>query len=554
MTFWDIVGMAFHNLWQGRMRAALNLIGVVIGCVVLLMTAAGATGVKAAFESLFDSSEFARQIEVYQSYQSTLEPKDEEVVVEGEMSEERRERIRNSLVQAWKSEQSDFEELAITEERLHDLAAIDHVGAVVPHVYLRGEVELADENTEVPQEIDLQPTSTGQQFAEMSNAEAATLTGDNGRLPADIAAAGPPSGSMKRSLLAGTVLEDNDFTGMLIHEFMAYKLGFRSDDELEQLVGRVIEIEWRIEGKAASVFHSLMGFARQISPEYQNQQMQFMTAFQQLMNDLDRTSLTNDQKQLLRDAIASQTQDSRKVQDVIVRQKFVVRGVYRPGAGESMSQLFYQHLLGEHVEIQIHRDIATKLQLFNPNQQKFHSVVLIVDKSRHLKEVTDRLKDDGLPTFSALHMMEHIDRQIDQNTWIVLGVAGAILLTAAIGISNTLIISVMERTPEFGIMKSLGARDRSLVVLMMIEGAILGLLGAFIAALLSVGLSYVAQIGLRMYLESEVNGEIEGSLFHFSLLPFVIMTAVSVAVCMAASIVPAIRAARLDPVVAMRRT
>ena len=130
----------------------------------------------------------------------------------------------------------------------------------------------------------------------------------------------------------------------------------------------------------------------------------------------------------------------------------------------------------------------------------------------------------------------------------------AILLTAAIGISNTLIISVMERTPEFGIMKSLGARDRSLVILMMIEGTVLGLLGAIAATVLSFGLSWIAQIGLRMYLEGEVGGEVNGSLFHFSPLSILVMSAIAVVVCVTASIIPAVRAARLDPVVAMRRT
>jgi hypothetical protein len=72
------------------------------------MTAAGASGVREAFQALFDASEFARQVEVHQSYQSTEEPPDHAIVVEGDISDERRERIRQSLIRTWKAENSDW--------------------------------------------------------------------------------------------------------------------------------------------------------------------------------------------------------------------------------------------------------------------------------------------------------------------------------------------------------------------------------------------------------------------------------------------------------------
>ena len=130
----------------------------------------------------------------------------------------------------------------------------------------------------------------------------------------------------------------------------------------------------------------------------------------------------------------------------------------------------------------------------------------------------------------------------------------AILLTAAVGISNTLIISVVERTPEFGIMKSIGARDSHLLKLMIAEGAILGGIGAAIAILLSVLIGFLGQSLLKMYVESRMQTEVGGNLFQFSLLPALLILLISVTLCVTASLLPAWRAARLDPVVAMRRT
>ena len=103
-------------------------------------------------------------------------------------------------------------------------------------------------------------------------------------------------------------------------------------------------------------------------------------------------------------------------------------------------------------------------------------------------------------------------------------------------------------------MKALGAKDRDLVRLMMIEGAVLGLFGALCAVVLSWLLSFGIHYILQIYIENEIGGEITGALFNFTMLPILLTFAISTVVCSAASIAPAVRAARLDPVVAMQRT
>ena len=155
---------------------------------------------------------------------------------------------------------------------------------------------------------------------------------------------------------------------------------------------------------------------------------------------------------------------------------------------------------------------------------------------------------------SSLDVLESIDHQIERSAWIVYGIALAILLTAAVGISNTLIMSIVERTPEFGIMKSIGAQDSHILKLMITEGAILGVIGAGVAILLSLLIGFSGQSLLKMYVESRMQTELAGNLFQFSLLPAVLILLISVTLCIVASLLPAWRAARLDPVVAMRRT
>lgn len=501
----------------------MNQAGVVIGCIVLLMTAAGASGVKNAFQALFDSSEFARQVEVYRSYGSSSAGTipDGAVTVDGDMTEERRDRIRELLERIWRAENLPRSTFQMTPEVLKQFEQLEHVEAVVPQVQLGCRVYIGDF---VP---DDEP-----QFAV-------------------IAGAGLASESMNRSLEAGKVLAGDDRDGILVHEFLAYQMGFHSDAQLQELIGQAMNLEVKVEGRLESLFRMMTGGGQDKAA---SQEKLILNAFVGLIAELDNTSLTEGQKTLLRSLLDSDLDSLRPANDVTTKKTYFVRGVYREGASDSLSRIFRQQLMGERVSLQLQRDEVEELQLLDPERQEFNGAVVLVDSTRNLQQVTEQLTDLGARHFSSLQIIDSINRNIDRSSWFVYGLAAAILLVAAIGISNTLIISVMERTPEFGIMKSLGAKDRDLVFLMMVEGAILGLFGAFCAVVISWLLSYVVQIFLVMYMEWETNGALTSLSLSFSAVPIALTFAIAVVVCSAASVAPAIRAARLDPVVAMQRT
>jgi putative ABC transport system permease protein len=76
------------------------------------------------------------------------------------------------------------------------------------------------------------------------------------------------------------------------------------------------------------------------------------------------------------------------------------------------------------------------------------------------------------------------------------GIAGISLLVAGIGIMNIMIVSLMERTREIGILKALGMKSRTVLVIFLSEAMIIGLLGAVIGIALGVGLAdLVARFG-----------------------------------------------------------
>ena len=517
----DVLRMAVHNLWHRRMRTLLNLNGIVIGCIVLLMTASGASGVRSAIHTLFDSADFVRQIHIFPNGGMREEPPESEIVVDAEVSDARRKRIRTALIGKWKQERYDENgRNEITPQDLDSMREIPHILAVIPEA-----------TTSCVIKTDGEPLASG-------------ISGFNIHTTA-----------LKDSLLAGAVPDVSDREGVLVDEFQAWQMGFRNDADLPKLIGQPLTIEYRMaKNRVANIYSMLVENWRGREIDEIQKQTQFLQTLLQLIGDLDKTSLSEEQKQQLRDLIGSGLQTGDAVPELVVTRKFIVRGIVHSGSEDPVAAMFRQWFHRGRAKLQIHPDVATEIYLSKPDVDSFYNVTVTVDTSAHLREVTNALESQHFDTQSSLAILDNIDYQIDRSTWIVYGIATAILLTAAVGISNTLIISVVERTPEFGIMKSIGARDSHLLKLMISEGAILGGIGATIAILLSLLIGFLGQSLLKMYVESRMQTELAGNLFQFSLLPALLIVLISIALCVTASLLPAWRAARLDPVVAMRRT
>jgi putative ABC transport system permease protein len=132
-------------------------------------------------------------------------------------------------------------------------------------------------------------------------------------------------------------------------------------------------------------------------------------------------------------------------------------------------------------------------------------------------------------------------------------VAGVALFVAAVGITNTMIMSVLERTFEIGVMKSVGARDGHILLVFLVEGALVGILGAAasiaVALAMSLGIDWI----IRWILEREIHRSFDDeSVLAFSWWMFAIVVAVASLVTMLAAVLPARRAARISPVQALR--
>ena len=94
-------------------------------------------------------------------------------------------------------------------------------------------------------------------------------------------------------------------------------------------------------------------------------------------------------------------------------------------------------------------------------------------------------------------------------------VAVVALLVSALGIANTMLMSVLERTAEIGIMKAVGADNRHLQFIFLVEGALIGLLGGGIGLLLAWAASYPGDAWVRSMVMRDLKVDLKGSIFVF---------------------------------------
>lgn len=114
------------------------------------------------------------------------------------------------------------------------------------------------------------------------------------------------------------------------------------------------------------------------------------------------------------------------------------------------------------------------------------------------------------------------------------------MLVGSIGIMNMMLVSVAERTHEIGIRKAIGAREKHIIIQFLSESILISFMGSFCGMLIGVGLSQ--GIG-RFVLGYEV---------PFSVWPVVVSVGVAVVVGLASGVVPARKAAKLNPIDSLR--
>jgi ABC-type antimicrobial peptide transport system permease subunit len=184
------------------------------------------------------------------------------------------------------------------------------------------------------------------------------------------------------------------------------------------------------------------------------------------------------------------------------------------------------------------------------DQPVYSSVSVRVKNPAQVQTVEDAIKKMGFGTFSILDASRGL-QQVFKVLYAFLGIFGSLaLIVASIGIVNTLVMAILERRREIGIMKAIGASDGDVKKLFFAEAGAMGVLGGIVGVALGWIIGQVINLGTNIYLKRQGFPPEHFWAVPWWLVGFAILFAFLVS--LASGLYPAGRAARLDPVQALR--
>jgi putative ABC transport system permease protein len=141
-----------------------------------------------------------------------------------------------------------------------------------------------------------------------------------------------------------------------------------------------------------------------------------------------------------------------------------------------------------------------------------------------------------------------------QISLLLVGIAGTSFVAAGLGTFNIMTISVLERVREIGILKAIGMKDRGVLALYLSQGLILGILGSGIGVILGAAIAHIIPILLSGGARINVSGQNVLSTYTPTVTPTYILMSVTIAVLVAvvSSAYPSWKAAKMNPVEALR--
>lgn len=160
------------------------------------------------------------------------------------------------------------------------------------------------------------------------------------------------------------------------------------------------------------------------------------------------------------------------------------------------------------------------------------------------EKLDNKYGEDVFMVLSTAKLAEQISTMTNTISLALGGIAGISLLVAGIGIANTMYMSILERTKEIGIMKSIGATGRNILYIFLTEAAIIGLIGGIIGIAVGTTMSQIIGIALESYgmpLKTVVTPELA-----------ILGLSFSVGVGVLSGFMPARKAAMLNPIEALR--
>ena len=216
--------------------------------------------------------------------------------------------------------------------------------------------------------------------------------------------------------------------------------------------------------------------------------------------------------------------------------------------GPTRAKVFLPLKLAEDLHVMLPTDLR---EISHASDQAVYSSVSVrVKNPAKIQAVEDAVKKMGFTTFSIADASRGL-RQFFGVLYAFLGIFGSLaLIVASIGIVNTLVMAILERRREIGIMKAIGASDSDVRKLFFAEAGAMGVLGGILGVLLGWAIGQAINFGTNIYLKRQSLPPESFWAVPWWLVAFAIGFAFVVSLF--SGLYPAGRAAKLDPVQALR--
>lgn len=514
----DLLVFPIAALWQQKSRTAMTTLGVVFGAFVLAASLSINHGVQETIARESRRTDALRRINVNPQWGGRASPVPaDDVIVEGRMSEAKRQRIREALFAHKNQAGATLAPVLLSLETLHKLAALEHVQAVEPAVLFE-----------------------------------ALVVFDGQSIGARIESARPHDPPYLRRLVAGRFFETASEPVVVVSEFLLYRWGITDDEAVDSALGKKLRIEMhtqRVPGHPTLRLYLCKPDAAETTREEAAVLARLTSQFPAALDKLD---LTAEEIELLRHAV--QDQPAATESEDVYADEFTIVGVIRQPTDEELKERQWWEELGGSSDVFLPNQTGARLYFRAAVNRALglSQAMLIADDEEHVKQIVQQVRDIGLRADAPIEFIER-----ERLTWrLVFGgmtcIATVALLVAAMGIVNTMLMSVLERTREIGVMKAVGAADSHIQAIFLIEGGLIGAAGGGLGLLLAWGASFPGDAWVRSMVERDLNVRLKDSLFVFP--PWLVLTVIlfTIVVTTCAALYPAGRAARVDPVAALR--
>ncbi|MBN9519415.1 FtsX-like permease family protein [bacterium] len=524
MNLIQAIRFALGGLWRQKVRTALTLVGVAVGTAALVFSLSLGIGLRAFIDREFRERDAFWRVTVRVA-DPTPDPEKvppEKVEVTGAIDPERRARLREALARRYLRDELRTPPKPLDKAAVAALEALPDVSEVRIVRSSNGRAWLADRSA-----------------------------------PAFVVSA--KLDSLTPRLIAGTLPVDD--SGVVLSELALYDLGVRDDAALDAALGAPVQVD--VGGTTIApqfaLARALAGWlpTDDLSRAQATALARLAVALPKSIDKLDLDPADRDALRGLLDRKSDPTRTNRPDSGKVASGQFKLAGVVRllTEAERKKADPFAGWELAESDAYLTPAGGETVLdQLPWVKNTGVHSVEVRVRPGGDMPAVVAAAEEMGFGTFSALRWYSAAKREVTLvagglNLFALIG-----LLVAGVGITNTLVTSVVERTREIGILKAVGATRGQVTGLFLTEGAAIGLTGGLLGLAAAVAISYPADGYVRGLIRGQMgNHEMKTTtIFEFPWWLLVGGVVFAVLITTLAALYPARRAARIDPILALK--